>query len=221
MWFLRPGMNLESALITIAASLLVIFLIMPFHEIAHSFVAYKLGDDTSKFYGGLSLNLVDHLDLFGALSILLFGMSWSKPIILNHRNFKNPRLGVFLTSLAGPLFNIVAAFLIAILAKIFLLLTFLPQGFLKVSYYFFHTAMFLSLRIAIFNLLPFPTLDGFGVIAAFLPNRILEKIAAYRIYIIFGFILLLFFGILSAPVEIISLRIYFFITKIMGDSLMF
>ena len=55
MWFLRPGMNLESALITIAASLLVIFLVMPFHEIAHSFVAYKLGDDTSKFYGGLSL----------------------------------------------------------------------------------------------------------------------------------------------------------------------
>ena len=221
MWFLRPGINLESALITIAASLFVIFFVMPFHEISHSLVAYKLGDDTPKYYGGLSLNLLNNIDLFGALSIILFGMSWSKPVVLNYRNFKNPRVGVCLTSLAGPLFNILAAFLIAVIAKLFLLFTFLPANFLKMSYYFFHTAVFLSLRIAIFNLLPIPTLDGFGVIAAFLPNSILEKISAYRIYIMFGFMLLLFLGILSVPVELISLKIYFFITKTVGSTLMF
>ena len=84
-------LDFMTAVAQILASLLVIFLIMPFHEWAHAFVAYKLGDTGIKSRGRLSLNPLEHIDPFGALMIILIGFGWAKPVPIDDRNFKNPK----------------------------------------------------------------------------------------------------------------------------------
>ena len=83
------------------------------HEFAHGFVAYKLGDDTAKLYGRLTLNPMKHLDPFGALCMVLFHFGWAKPVPIDPRNFKNPRKGFALTAIAGPATNLVVGFFTA------------------------------------------------------------------------------------------------------------
>ena len=94
-------------LITIPAVLLVIM----FHELAHGVAAYKLGDPTAKRMGRLSLNPLKHLDPLGAVCMVLFRFGWAKPVPVNPRYFKDPKRGMALTALAGPLANIFLAFL--------------------------------------------------------------------------------------------------------------
>ena len=77
------------------------------HELAHGFVAYKLGDDTAKRAGRLTLNPVRHIDLFGLLMMIVFRFGWAKPVPVDMRNFKNPKRGMALTALAGPLCNFI------------------------------------------------------------------------------------------------------------------
>ncbi len=189
---------------------------MPFHEISHNFVAHKLGDDTAKSFGGLSLNVLDHIDMFCALSLIIFGMCWSKPILVNQSNFKHERLGVCLTSLAGPCFNILTAFIMGLVGGFLFWVTFLPASLLRVLCEFFQCVTIVNLRIAFFNLLPFPTLDGFGVIAAFLPDSLLHKINQHRFYILLAFMFLLFIGVLSDPVNFLTVATYRLIAKITG-----
>ena len=80
------------------------------HEFAHAFVAYKLGDNSAKAMGRLSLNPIKHIDPVGFLCLLLFRFGWASPVPVNSRNFKNPKLGLFLTTIAGPLSNLILAF---------------------------------------------------------------------------------------------------------------
>lgn len=216
MWFLRPGMNLEYALLMISAFLFTVLLVMPFHEISHGFVAYKLGDDTAKNFGGLSLNLLDHIDLFGALSLILFGMCWSKPFLVDRSNFRHERLGVCLTSLAGPCFNILVAFLMGIFGGLFVRISFLPVSFLRVVYSFFQCVTLVNLRIAFFNLLPVPTLDGFGVVASFLPSKLLYEIRVHRFYVLIAFMFLMFMGVFSVPVNFLTIHTYQLINRVVG-----
>ena len=100
---------------SIIASLIVIFLTLPIHEFAHGFVAHKLGDPTAKNMGRLTLNPMAHFDLMGALGILLLGIGWAKPVQVNARYYKNPKWGMALVSLAGPLSNIIVAFVVLFL----------------------------------------------------------------------------------------------------------
>ena len=113
---IRGGsVNFSSLLATILASLVVIFLILPLHELAHGWVAYRLGDRTAKYSGRLTLNPLAHLDPMGALSLLLFGIGWAKPVPVDSRNFKNPKTGMAVTAAAGPLSNLLAALVGAVL----------------------------------------------------------------------------------------------------------
>ena len=97
-----------SVVIHILAILMVIFLVLPFHEWAHAWVASLLGDTSIKYRGRLSLNPLSHIDYMGALCLLLFGFGWAKPVPVDDRNFKNPKVGMAITALAGPVANIVA-----------------------------------------------------------------------------------------------------------------
>ena len=105
------GVDLISVVVGILSSLAVIFLTMPVHEFAHAWAATKLGDPTPKYYGRLSLNPFNHIDYMGALCIILFGFGWAKPVGINPRNFDNVKKGMALTALAGPLSNIILAFI--------------------------------------------------------------------------------------------------------------
>lgn len=102
-------LNFTSALAGILACLLIIFLVLPFHEWAHGFAAYKLGDKTAKYSGRLSFNPLTHIDPMGALCLLLFNFGWAKPVPVDPRYFKNPKAGMAIVALAGPMANLVAA----------------------------------------------------------------------------------------------------------------
>lgn len=108
---IRNGnLDFGSVIAEILAVLVIIFLILPFHEWAHAFTASLLGDKAVKGRGRLSINPLSHIDPMGALCMLLFGFGWAKPVPIDPRNFKNPKVGMAITAIMGPIANIVAAF---------------------------------------------------------------------------------------------------------------
>lgn len=215
MWFLQEGMTLETALVVIAALLVTIFVILPIHEWAHGFVAYKLGDTTAKNSGRLTLNPLKHIDPLGASALLLFKFGWARPVPVDPRNFKRPKLGMALTALAGPLSNLI----VAVIAFATGCGTYVACGFIEDFYMSkgadvpsfivmplvcFITLMFfiynINLGLAVFNLLPLPPLDGSKILAVFLPDKILNKYYQYESYITIIVFALLFTGALAGPV---------------------
>lgn len=200
MWFLQPGMTIFKALIIIAASLLVVFIVMPMHEFAHGYVAYKLGDNTAKYSGRLTLNPLAHISPLGTAAIILFGFGWAKPVPVDPRNFKKPKVGMAIVSAAGPLSNFIVAFLGAFILNAFL--TFgsaIPYN--VVSYIFIFLYYFVSINVclAVFNLIPLPPFDGSKILAVFLPDKVIESYYKYQGTINLVVFFLLFMGVFSGP----------------------
>lgn len=154
------------------------------HEYAHGRVAYALGDPTAKEHGRLSLNPIRHLDPIGSLMVVIFGFGWAKPVPVNPGYFKDPRRGMLLVGIAGPLTNFTAAFALGRLV-----LPFVPtRGVAEILAVIVFQAVFINIALGIFNLLPIPPLDGSNVLAAFLPRAML---ASYRAIERYGFIILI------------------------------
>ena len=112
---IKGNLNFYQIIISVISSLAVIFFTLPIHEWAHGFVSTKLGDPTPKYQGRLTLNPMAHIDWVGAAAILLFGIGWAKPVQVNARYYKNPKWGMALVALAGPLSNIITAFIALLL----------------------------------------------------------------------------------------------------------
>lgn len=142
-----------------------LILILCVHEWAHAWVAFRLGDPTAEREGRMSLNPMRHLDLLGTLMLFFVGIGWGKPVPVNPRNFKHPVRDEVLTALAGPFANLVLAVLAAIP------LAYLPLVGADLARDFFAALLDLSLVLGIFNLLPFPPLDGSRLVEALLPLR--------------------------------------------------
>lgn len=195
--FCGGRVDFMSVVITLAASLLVIFLIMPFHEWAHAFTAYHLGDRGIKQRGRLSLNPLSHIDPVGALLIIFVGFGWAKPVPIDPRYFKNPKVGMGISALMGPVANFVAALFGGLVLNA--LFAFFPS-FMLVNNFGIYVRLFLSYYItlnvglAVFNLIPVPPLDGSKVLFMFLPDRIVNTIYRYEQYFFVVIIILFWFG---------------------------
>lgn len=143
--------------------LLALVVVLTFHEASHAWTALRLGDPTAQREGRLSLNPLRHLDLVGTLMLFFAGMGWGKPVPVNPRNFEKPFRDEALTALAGPAMNLILAFLAAIF-----------YGYLPVNLWlwtFSGALLDLSLVLFLFNMLPFPPLDGSKFLILFIPAR--------------------------------------------------
>ncbi len=158
-----------------------------FHEFAHAFVAYKFGDMTAKKQGRLTLNPLSHLDPIGTILIFIAGFGWAKPVPVNRFFFKNPRLAGVLVSIAGPISNLILASLGFI--AVFVLDRFGLMASDALNNFFW---VFINLNIIlfIFNLLPFPPLDGYRIIEDLAPNDVRAKMTQYEQYGAFIFLVL-------------------------------
>ena len=164
-----------TALFSLLVSIPGVLIAITFHEYAHGFVAYKLGDNTAKAEGRLSLNPLAHLDPVGTLLLLFAGFGWGKPVHVNPSNYTRKismEKGEALVSIAGPLTNIILAFVFAIIY--FAIYKFATASFLSstvgyVILLLLSAAISINVGLGIFNLIPLPPLDGSKIIMPFLP----------------------------------------------------
>jgi Zn-dependent protease len=184
-----------------------VLIALTFHEFAHGFVAYKLGDNTARNFGRLTLNPLKHLDPIGTICMIFFHFGWAKPVPVNARHFKNPRRDMALTALAGPIMNFILAFvgllichLLPLIFGLFPVTSFSLKLYLAANMFFgyFHI---LNLSLGVFNLIPLPPLDGSRIFLSFLPARIYFGIMEYERYIQIAFLVLLWTGIISLPLN--------------------
>ena len=149
------------------------------HELAHGYTAYKLGDNTAKDMGRLTLNPIKHIDPIGLLMMLVMRFGWAKPVPVNMRNFKHPKWYMAVTALAGPVSNIILAmFFMLLFGLLFIALTGFAAGPMIAEIIF--NTVYISIALAIFNMLPLPPLDGSKVLFSLLPENMYYKLMRYE-----------------------------------------
>ncbi len=175
---------------------IVLFTAFPIHEFAHGYVAYKLGDNTAKYSGRLTINPFAHLDLFGTILMVFAGIGWAKPVPINPNNFTkvSRKTGMALTALAGPVSNLLMAYIGMILYKVLYYSVGASTNIAYVELILYYVVV-LNIGLAIFNLLPIPPLDGSRVFSVFLDERTYFNIMRYERYIFIGLILVMNSGI--------------------------
>jgi Zn-dependent protease len=187
------------------------------HEFAHALVAYRLGDDTPKHMGRLSLSPFAHMDLLGTLFIFIAGFGWGKPVGYNPRNLKGP-IDELKIALAGPATNILLAFIFALPYRIGFA-TGLDPNILNTApmYVFFNVLTELNIILAVFNLLPLPPLDGSKILYLFVSDRVRTIIDRAGMPILFTILFLAYafnldiFGrVLSYPIFWLSYLVRIF-----------
>lgn len=192
--------NLDwSVLYNLLYSIVPALIALTFHEYCHGRVALALGDTTAKDMGRLSLNPIKHIDFFGLLMMAWVGFGWAKPVPVNMRRFKNPKKGMALTALAGPVSNIVLAMVLLFVYGLVWPFLHVNDGFGYFILFTLSRTAFISVCFAIFNILPIPPMDGSKVLFSILPDNAYFKLMRYERYGIVILMLIIFLGVINGP----------------------
>ena len=176
----------------------VLLIAITAHEFAHGWMSERLGDPTPRADGRMSLNPFRHLDLIGTLCLLFFNMGWAKPVRINTRYYRDRRKGIILVSLAGPVMNFILAFLSILGSGLILRFGNATSELMQTLYLLCYYSAVMNTGLGVFNLIPFPPLDGSNVLEQLVPRveYFYMRIRPYRTWIL---LLLLASGVLSRP----------------------
>ena len=203
-------------MLSVFSVLVIIFVVFPIHECAHGLMAKILGDDTAERQGRLTLNPFAHIDPFGALAMFICRIGWAKPTPVNIRNCTKvkQRTALALTSLAGPLANILLSYILIIIAKIVLVSSVgnVSDVVLYVVMALCYTAT-INVFLGVFNLIPIPPFDGFNILSSFLPGKAVYFMQKNQQVIYWVFFALLIFGALDVPLGAASNGIIWLLNK--------
>ncbi len=211
-------MNIDTIIYNIAVWSLPVLFAITVHEVAHGWVANKLGDSTAKMLGRLTLNPFKHIDPIGTVVVPLamvlmqtgFVFGWAKPVPVNMNKLNSPRKDMAIVAIAGPLSNLIMAIFWVFIFKLGSTVITDPniaKGIMAMG----RAGILINLILFVFNLLPIPPLDGSRVLSGFLPkslSAVMDKIEPYGLFIVIG---LLYFGVLNS---ILSPVIDFFLQTI-------
>ena len=172
-------------------SIIPALICITFHELSHGYVAWRLGDNTAKDMGRLTLNPIRHIDIFGLVMMALFKFGWAKPVPVNMMNFKYPKRYMAVTAIAGPVSNILLAIVVMLVYGLAVTpLSKDPSSMTAgtVTMIMLYNTAYISVALAVFNLLPIPPLDGSKVLFSLVSDKLYFKLMRYER---FGMILLI------------------------------
>ena len=192
-----------------------------FHEFAHGYAAYKLGDNTAKSEGRLSLNPLDHLDPIGTLLLVVAGFGWGKPVEINPRNFNRTvtmSKGEAIVSIAGPAMNFILAFIFSIISVAIIKFapTFIFTQLGAIILTLLQVTVSINVGLGVFNLIPLPPLDGSKVLNHFLPYSAKDWFERYSQVFYIVFVVLWITGLAGDIISPIISLVYTGITNLVG-----
>ncbi|MDO4156662.1 MAG: site-2 protease family protein [Oscillospiraceae bacterium] len=205
------SMDKQQILMMLIARVIIILLILPLHEFAHAWAARRCGDNTAESRGRLTFNPLSHVDLVGAVLLLLTGFGWAKPVPVNPNRMNNPRMGMILTSLAGPASNLIFAFLAMIPFRILECIPIHSASMLhtlSIIYNILYFFILVNIGLAVFNLIPIPPLDGSNILMGFLPFKAIIWVQQHQRVISFAFLILILSDFLNTPLSFLQKLIF-------------
>jgi Zn-dependent protease len=205
-----------SYLVSMLTAVIPALICITLHEVSHGYVAYLMGDNTAKDAGRLSLNPIKHIDIMGLLMMVIFKVGWAKPVPINMYNFKNPKRGMAVTALAGPVSNLLIAIIFLFLYGILYLPMNAGSTFVQEILSMVETTAYLSIGLAVFNIIPIPPLDGSKVLFSVLSDNNYYKLMRYERYGMLALLVLVSTGVLGKPLDSAITYVYdkmFFIAQ--------
>ncbi len=207
---LTEGFSVD-LIIDLLARIFIVFCLTPIHELAHGYTAYKLGDNTAKNRGRLTLNPLAHIDPIGALMIFFIGFGYAKPVPVNIGNFKRNRRKQYmaLTALAGPVSNIVMAIIFAFIRQAILFRGVYENTLPDYICDFLQFTVLINIALAVFNMIPIPPYDGSRILSAALPDKYYYKLMKYERYTSLIVVVLFFSGVLDGIISGVTIPVYY------------
>lgn len=176
-------LNDSTKMSQLVAKMIVILFCLSIHEFAHAFTASKLGDNTARTNGRVTLNPFVHLDVWGTLMIFVFGIGYAKPVPVNIRNLREPKKDYALISIAGPLSNLIIAIILLFIENVIRMNAIGQTGTgmrLVFILLVIHYVAYYNLGLMVFNMIPVPPLDGFHVLLGIVPDSIHNKLIGFE-----------------------------------------
>lgn len=190
-----------SYLLSMLTAVIPALICITLHEVSHGYVAYLLGDNTAKNAGRLTLNPIKHIDIIGLAMMVIFKVGWAKPVPVNMYHFKNPKRGMAVTALAGPVSNLLIAVVFLFLYGLLYSSLAEGSGFEQEILNMVEVTAYLSVGLAVFNIIPIPPLDGSKVIFSIMSDDTYYKLMRYEQFGMIALLALVATGVLGKPLS--------------------